>query len=146
MTDKREAILQRLETILKTIDGVKETVRNGTVTSGNKRPCIELYDGDEQRAVDPPNGRQGRGPMIISMTPEIYAQVSELAEEIGPAVNELRATIIKAIMTDEELLELAGQGAVVYEGCSNTLAKASKISGELSLAFSITYVLDPTKL
>ena len=101
MTDKREAILQRLTEIAAGLPGVVTAVRNQDEISEHARPAIVVFDADEaadERAVQ--RGHAGAAPNIVEMTPEVMILLGALPEQVGSALNALRAPLIKAVLTD----------------------------------------------
>ena len=60
----------------------------------------------------------GRAPNIVEMTPEVLILLGATPERVGTALNELRAKLVKAVLTDAQLAALAGtNGRVRYVGC-----------------------------
>ena len=92
MTDKREAILQRLTEIAAGLPGIVTAARNQDEISEHARPAIVVFDADEtadERAVQ--RGHAGAAPNIVEMTPEVMILLGALPERVGSALNELRA-------------------------------------------------------
>lgn len=147
-TDKREAILSRIHEILKGVEGSTAALRNTLEVSEAKAPFLILLDGDEnadQQAFG--RGRPAKGPNVLYMTPEVYAMDAErAAADIGPALSELRAKVVKAILTDEALAALAHDGDVRYEGCVTGLSVGRSMLGEAGLNFTVAYILKPQDL
>ncbi len=148
MTDKREAILVRLLAIYRTVDGVATVARNKQVANDWEFPAIELLDADETLADPKPGARPAPdGLSLRIMTPETYLILGDLPENVGTELNRYRARIVKAVLTDAELLALVGRnGEIVFEDCATSLARAREIIGEMGLSFSFTYVLNPADL
>lgn len=146
--DTREAVLKRLEEIYWAVPGIKSVYRNRDAVSDHDRPALVLFDSDEQ--ADERNqglGRGGAAANLIVMTPETYIYLGGLPANVGPALNQLRAAVIKAVLTDETLKELIGtNGAVRYEGCASTLTRGGEQRAMMGVAFSIQYPLFPSKL
>jgi hypothetical protein len=68
-------------------------------------------------------------------------------EELGTAINALRAQLVKAILTDTGLLAILGSnGEARYEGCATALARGRSMEGEMGVSFSFAYVLRPEEL
>jgi len=83
MTDKREAILQRLVKIAAGVDGVVTAVRNQDEISEHARPAIAVFDADEtadERAEQ--HGHPRHAPNIVEMTPEIMILLGALPERV----------------------------------------------------------------
>jgi hypothetical protein len=146
--DKREAILQRLVELAAGVPGVATAVRNQDELSERLRPAIAVFDGDEtadERAEH--QGHAGRAPNIIEMTPEVLILLGALPETVGPALNELRAKLVKAVLTDSQLITLTGpNGRVRYAGCSTHLGHGRSMEGSMGVQFSLAYVLRPEQL
>jgi len=143
MTDKREAILQRLVEIAAGLSGVVTAVRNQDEVSEHARPAIVVFDADEvadEGAVQ--RGHAGAAPNIVEMTPEVMILLGALPEQVGSALNELRARLIKAVLTDVELDALTGSnGRTRYGGCSTHLRHGRTIEGLMAVQFAFAYVL-----
>jgi hypothetical protein len=148
MTDKREAILQRLTEIAAGIPGVVTAVRNQDEISEHARPAIVVFDADEaadERAVQ--RGHAGAAPNIVEMTPEVMILLGALPEQVGSALNALRAPLIKAVLTDAQLNALTGSnGRIGYAGCSTHLRHGRTLEGLMAVQFAFAYVLRPTDL
>lgn len=154
MADKRELLLARLLTILKTVEGMETCARNRGLMKNDKRPAIILLDGDESVATQPVTRSNSAGltPTINTARPEIYVLLkearptNEIAEgvTVGTELNRLRIDITTKIATDADLIALLGpNGRMRYLGCVTDLKSGSPLSGELRLDFSFNYVFDP---
>lgn len=148
MADVREAVLVRLLAIAADIDGVVKTGRNVLDVTGKSRPAIIILDGSEEE--DEGNAGRARppnSPNLMHMIPDIQLLHGAAAEEIGPAINGLRAKTIKAILTDAELRQIVGSnGEIRYQGCSTDLEKGQSMEGEMHLHFIFRYRLAPAEL
>jgi hypothetical protein len=148
MTDKREAILQRLTDIAAGLPGIVTAARNQDEISEHARPAIVIFDADEtadERAVQ--RGHAGLAPNIVEMTPEVVILLGGLPEQVGTALNALRAQLIKAVLTDAQLAALTGpNGRLRYAGCSTHLRHGRSIEGLMAVQFTFTYVLRPADL
>ena len=146
--DKREQILQRLLEVAAGVPGVVTTVRNQDEISEHKRPAIAIFDADEtaNESADQ-QGHAGRAPNLIEMTPEVLILLGARPEIVGSALNALRSMLIKAVLTDAQLVALAGpNGRVRYVGCSTHLGHGRSMEGSMGLHFSFAYVLRPEQL
>jgi hypothetical protein len=144
--DKREAILQRLVQIAAGLEGVATAVRNHDEISERARPAIAIFDADESMA-EHSSEHPGRAPNIIEMSPEVLILLGAKPERVGSALNTLRAKLIKTVLTDRQLNELAGSnGYVRYAGCSTHLGHGRSMEGSMSVQFSFAYVLRPEQL
>jgi|ERR1051325_143038 hypothetical protein len=146
--DKREAILARLAEVVGTLPGISTVARNQDEISEHKRPAIVIFDADEsadERAEQ--QGHPGRAPNIVEMSPEMLILLGTVPEQVGSALNGLRAKLIKAVLTDAQLIALAGQnGRVRYAGCSTHLGHGRSMEGSMAVHFSFAYVLRPEQL
>jgi hypothetical protein len=146
--DKREAILARLVEIAAALDGVTTATRNQDELSERARPAIAVFDADE--AVDEAAERQdhpGRAPNIVVMTPEVMILLGGTPENVGSALNALRAKLIKAVLTDSQLITLVGpNGRVRYAGCATHLGHGRSMEGFMGVQFTFAYVLRPEQL
>ena len=146
--DKREAILVRLVEIAAGLQGVKTAVRNQDEVSERARSAIAVFDADEtadERANE--QGRDGRAPNIIEMSPEVLILLGGTPERVGTALNEIRAKLVKAVLTDPELATLAGtNGRMRYVGCSTHLGHGRSMEGSMGVQFAFSYVLRPEQL
>ncbi len=147
MTDRREMILVRLLEIAKGIDGIAAAFRNRDEISEKQRPAIAILDADEAADDADPMHRPSRSPRRIAMTPEIYILLGAKPEELGTAINTLRARLLKAVLSDTQLGSIVGSnGEIRYEGCATALARGRSMEGEMGVSFSFTYVLRPEEL
>ena len=146
--DRREAILARLVEVAAGLDGVATAVRNQDEISERARPAIAVFDADE--AADEAAERQdhpGRAPNIVVMTPEVLILLGAAPASVGPALNALRAKLVKAVLTDPQLLALAGvNGRVRYAGCSTHLGHGRSMEGSMGVHFAFAYVLRPEQI
>ncbi len=147
MTDRRELILARLLEIAKGIEGIAAAFRNRDEISETQRPCIVILDADEAADDADPGSRPARAPRRIGMTPEIYIMLGTRPEALGTGINQLRARLIRAVLTDPDLGHLTGpSGAIRYEGCATALARGRTMEGEMGVSFTVSYVLRPDEL
>ena len=146
--DKREAILVRLLEIAGSIAGIKTTVRNQDEVSERARPAIAIFDADEtadERAEE--RGYSGRAPNIVEMSPEALILLGGSPQSVGTALNDVRAKLIKAVLTDIELATLIGSnGRARYVGCGTHLGHGRSLEGALSVQFTFADVLRPDQL
>lgn len=146
--DRREGILVRLVEIAASIEGVLLAGRNLDAVSERNRPAVLIFDADEQ--VETPAtgaGRSAAGASIVAMSPEILLVLGETAAAVGSSMNAIRAALIKAILSDSELLSLCGtNGSIRYEGLATGLSRGRNMEGEMGFAFSFRYPLIVTEL
>lgn len=146
--DKREAILARLVDVAASLPAVGTVTRNSDEISEHKRPAIAVFDSDE--SADEAAERQdhpGRAPNLVEMMPEVLILLGAPPEAVGSALNALRATLVKAVLTDSQLISLTGaNGRVRYAGCSTHLGHGRSMEGSMSVQFTFAYVLRPEQL
>jgi hypothetical protein len=146
--DKREQILQRLLEVAASVPGVATVVRNQDEISEHRRPAIAVFDSDE--AVDETAERHdhpGRAPNLVVMTPEVLILLGASPESVGTSLNAMRAKLVKAVLTDDQLIALAGtNGRVRYAGCSTHLGHGRSMEGFMGVQFNFAYVLRPEQL
>ena len=142
MIDRREMILSRLLEIAGSTEGIVAAFRNKDEISEKQRPAIVILDADEAADDADPSSRPSRAPRRVAMTPEIYILLGAKPEDLGTAINTLRARLLKAILMDSSLLTILGSsGEARYEGCATALARGRSMEGEMGVSFSFTYVL-----
>ena len=147
MIDRREMILSRLLEIASATEGVVAAFRNKDEISEKQRPAIVILDADEAADDADPTTRPSRSPRRVAMTPEIYILLGAKPEDLGTAINTLRARLVKAILMDPSLLTILGSsGDARYEGCATALARGRSMEGEMGVSFSFTYALRPEEL
>lgn len=144
MTERRELILVRLLEIARGIEGIASAFRNRDEISEKQRPAIVILDADEAADDTDPTGRPSRAPRRVAMTPEIYILLGAKPENLGTAINLLRARFLRAVLTDAQLASIVGtNGDIRYEGCATALARGRSMEGEMGVSFSFAYVLRP---
>ena len=147
MIDRREMILSRLLEIAGSMEGIVAAFRNKDEIGEKQRPAIVILDADEAADDADPSSRPSRAPRRVAMTPEIYILLGAKPEDLGTAINTLRARLLKAILMDSSLLTILGSsGEARYEGCATALARGRSMEGEMGVSFSFTYVLRPEEL
>ena len=147
MTDRREMILTRLLEIAVGVEGIVAAFRNKDEISERQRPAIVILDADEAADDADPASRPSRAPRRVAMTPEIYILLGAKPEDLGTAINRLRARFVKSVLGDSQLGSIVGtNGDIRYEGCATALARGRSMEGEMGVSFSFTYVLRPEEL
>ncbi len=147
MSDKREDILVRLMAIYRTVDGVAKVVRNEQVADDGNFPTLLLLDADEEAEDTTGRGRPPTGLVRVTMTPETYLILGDLPENVASELNRYRARIVKAVLSDAELLTIVGKnGEIAYLGCATSLTRGREIIGDIGLNFAITYKLNQADL
>ena len=83
----------------------------------------------------------------LLMTPEVLILLGAAPASVGTALNDLRARLVKAVLTDQALIELAGpNGRVRYTGCTTHLGHGRSMEAAMGIQFSVAYVLRPEQL
>lgn len=142
----------RLEAIVDAISGVVTTTRNEIEFDDTQLPAITILEGDEESSdTDASRGRPPTRPYIVTMIPQVFIRVRKDEENVGTLLNRLRAAVIKAVLSDTALEELAmdgpnNNGRIRYVGMQSTLHAARSMVGAMALTFAITYVLNPSDL
>jgi len=146
MADKREQILVRLTAIAEGLSGVALAGRNDIGIAESKRPAIVILDGNEQ--AEEPRSEKPRAPRRVVMSPQIFVMATKDAgSNVGSELNAIRAALVKAAATDATLKSLVGtNGEIQYQGCETGLARGRQVEGEMSVALSFAYILDPADL
>lgn len=156
MPDRRKLILDRLEDLLGSIDGLPASVviRNRPAMDTEDRPCMVLLDGGETVHQNF-EGRAGRvyarnSSSVMMLEPEIYALLeareASRAGEFADLFTQYRNAIIYAILNDADLANLTGaNGDIAYRGHQTDMRSGSAMQGEMRLDFRFYYVLDPAE-
>lgn len=141
--DRREAILQHLERIAKTIVPPENVFRNQLDIPEDLNPAISILDGDEI----PREGRRGRGALaesIVEMLPQVVFQLQSAAP--GPKLNALKCAFVKAVTHDSLLVAACYEGEIEFSGFETGLGVGRSLEGEAVLSLTLPYVLRPAKL
>jgi hypothetical protein len=149
MIDRREQILARLVGIMETISGVVAVYRNCPDPNEARMPAIVVFDADEEIAPLPDTARYKgpTAPQVMVMRPEVFVVLSARAADAGTRLNELRARIYKAVVTDDALSDIVGtNGRISLEAGRSGFAVGRAMSSELKLEFGFTYVLRASDL
>ena len=145
--DKRELILERILAVGKTLVGEKNAFRNRLDLPDGMLPAFIVIDADEAPVEPIATGRRGAGaPVIVGMTPEIYLLMQAEDKDVGTKLNALRQKVIKAMMTDETLVDLCHNGDIRFEGFSTGLSAGRDMSADSGVAFTFVYALFPSRL
>lgn len=148
MADRREQVVARLLAIAVATNLFVEVARNKTDVTGKRRPACIVMDADEEASeATYDRGRPSGTPDIVVMSPQLYLLVEKRHEDLGSALNVLRAAVVKAVKTDNQLPSIVGSnGEVRYQGCSTDLAKGRQMQGEMVLSFAFKYPLKHEEL
>jgi hypothetical protein len=142
----RELVLKRLLAIGQGIEGVT-AARNAPAISASRKPCVVIFDGDEEANDDDPLSRPDDGPRRIVLSPEVWLYVSADTETVGTALNALRSAWIKAVFADAQLKALLGpNGYRRYQGTGTSFGRGSACDGEALVTIDFVYIMTPSKL
>lgn len=147
MADKRILILARLPLVVAGVDEIKAVSRNVlTLLPDEQLPAGVVNDGDELANDDDPPGRVPVGrPRIIRMQPQIIVAVGTNPEDISADLNGVCRKVVKAVLSDDELLALTvNRAGISYDGMETDLMMGRAMTGQASLMFTFKYRLDPS--
>jgi hypothetical protein len=150
MTDVREDILARLLVVVSTIPNLRSAYRNNVDIPEDQLPAAIVLDGDEESdGANDVSMKQPHRPYNVQMTPEII--IAQQADEVGSDLTTLRRELIKRVLTDIELNQIAktgrlGSGAIRYLGCQTDLGWMRSLHGALKAQFMFKYALKPEDL
>jgi hypothetical protein len=141
MRDRREEVLARLHAIMAGIPGLR-AVRNQKDVTGRAAATVALFDGDETAVLQDDSNCSPHKPVMVDMLPGIVLLMGDVAPTIGASLNNFRALIIYAVMTDDELQGIIGpNGFVKYETLSNELDRGRTMTAQYDMNFRIRYPL-----
>ncbi len=163
MIDQRELVMQQIETLLASVDGVRGVYRDrGELPPDEKTPGIILLDGrEEKKTVTEGRNFTAMPPAVFTLLPQIFlvltiredANNSILNGAYSPVWTEMsdfRVKIIRAMTTDETLVALIGDnGSVEYRGFDSDMQTGStlgSLGATMQFHFAVSYVLDPSDL
>lgn len=143
MADAREEILLRIEAALTEAGGFS-VKRMDVGFDVSDLPAVMLFDGSESVQTKAPYSVT---PMLVDMHPVLALNVA--AESPGPALNALRAQVLKALLYDVELKTLCANGSrdkIHYTGCETGSELAETLHADMTLNFELTYIFNPATL
>ena len=148
---KREQILAQLHTVLQAVPGVAYVTRDRGALGSDKRPAIQLLDGNEvadRSQFD--RGRSSSAPNYIWISPGIYVTMENKLPDnigIGTDLNVFCAAIIKAVAFSAELKALvAREDGIRYDGLITDFEEDLTCSGKARVGISFLYYLSPDEL
>jgi hypothetical protein len=160
-TDTCELIRARGFAILKTLDGLAE-VSAGVKSAWRDRLNLDIdekylpgavwLDGGEDRRVDTYGHAKPEMPhTLMELKPQVLLiekPTSTIANaDMGPLLAAWRVKIIKAIVLDDALLSLLGDGGQIeYLGHATDFEVGASMRGGLQVNFAMTYLFDPEDL
>lgn len=149
MTTRREAILSRLEQILKTVPNAVSVWRNRAALANDMRPALYLLDGDETNPFANQGTNRGRGPnkgfpYILHMTPQVHVALENRSTEdnkdVGPDLNTFLKEIQDRISNDTQLHDLVTpNGDIVYLGLQSDLGVGRTMAGQYQINWRLQY-------
>ena len=158
MTDTREAILERLETVLGNVTGITAVYRDRGEMPIEKLPAAVLLDGSEIIAQQVPPMKSVRmPPAMFTLVPQVFVVLKPrddmtnttldgIDAPIGPELSAYRLQIMDAVINDPTLLGLVGSnGQILYRGCDTDMQSGSSMIGQLQMHFEFTYTLMPPR-
>jgi hypothetical protein len=152
MQDKREAILQRMLAILRTItpvDDVPSIHRNRGEIPPEELPALVLLDGREVIRV-PTTGKGGiLQPTVFTLQPQVFVVLrptpNDTNEGIGELLSDYRMKLLKAFKDDDSLIAMLGSnGEINYLGHETDMQTGLTMLGQMQMLFSLSYVLNPS--
>ena len=152
MADVREDILARLLEVVATIPNIRSTHRNNIDISETRLPAVIVLDGDEESdGASDVSMKQPQRPYNVQMTPGIVVQVQDDNVVLGSIVTTFRRELIKRVLTDTGLNEIAktgrlGNGAIRYLGCQTDVGWTRTGYAALTAQFLFKYSLKPDDL
>lgn len=145
--DRREAILTRIEAVAKTVINPENVFRNQLDIPEDKLPAIAILDGDESADESGfGRGRVSMSEIVIELMPHIVLMLCASPENIGPALNVLKCSLLKALLSDAMLVATCKDGEILYHGFETALGVGRSMEGEGVLSMTFRYVLRPNKL
>jgi hypothetical protein len=141
MTDRREAILERLVTIC-AISGINAVARNRLTFNDTEFPAIGILEGDEEPDEKDPEPRPANAPRNVMMIPEIVVMMGAAPETVGASINALKIALHQVLTTDATLLALVVNGRRVrYLGMGSGLGYGRDMEATIALRYGFTYLL-----
>jgi hypothetical protein len=141
MTDRREAILQRLVTVC-AISGIKTVARNRLNFNDNECPAIGILEGDEEANENDPEARPANAPRNVTMAPEIVVMLGDTPQDVGASINGFKIALHQVLTTDAALLALVVNGRRVrYLGMGSGLGYGREMEATMALRYGFTYLL-----
>ena len=152
MVDVREDILARLLEVVGAIPNIRSAHRNNIDISETRLPAVIVLDGDEESdGASDVSMKQPQRPYNVQMTPGIVVQVQDDNVVLGSIVTTFRRELIKRVLTDTGLNEIAktgrlGNGAIRYLGCQTDVGWTRTGYAALTAQFMFKYALKPDDL
>lgn len=158
MTDTREDILDRLETLLGSVEGITAVYRDRAEMPVEKLPAVILLDGSENISQQiMPNKSVRMPPAIFTLAPQIFVVLKPrddmsnttldgVSAPIGPELSAYRVKVISTVINDPTLLSLVGSnGQILYRGSDTDMQSGSSMIGQIQMHFEFNYVFMPPR-
>lgn len=147
MADPREQILARMVVVAGNVSGINGVFRNVTRFDATTLPAVAVLEGDEEAEESDKIMRTTMIPRRVRMVPQIVIAVGDVPEDVGTSLNTLRARMMVAVLSDEELLALTINSlGIRYLSTQSDLALGRQMVGQFAMSFRIDYWLDPAAL
>jgi hypothetical protein len=144
---RREKILDRMAAIAARIEDVEEAGRNLLFLDASTARRISVLEGEEIVSEEPFGNRKASDKSQVLMIPEVLISCGASRKDLGSDLSMIGGRVIKAMLTDAELLALTvNSRSIRYGGMTSDLAFLALMEGKMSLKFRILYPLDPTGL
>lgn len=149
MSDIRESILARLHDLAKTV--VSDAQRMDFSADLTTQPNLVLVDGEENLIDADPFAHSSLAPVKVQMEPH-FALLVLTSENAGPALSAIRANLIKAVLSDEQLSDLTALQSgsrkigARFMGSETGVQMGEGLVAFMTLRFALIYHLKPTDL
>ncbi len=140
----REAILEAIKQIAEQTEGIDRVLRNELSLPDDEGVSVVMLDGSEtadSRAYG--RGRPPDAPNRVVMEPEIYIIAQADPTLAGPTLSRARLMLLRGILNDPVLADLAMDGDIRYEGCQTAMGAGRGMTGEMGMVVSIARVIRP---
>jgi hypothetical protein len=152
--DKREAILQRMLSILQgipgpaVVDGEPSIFRNRGEVPVEKMPALVLLDGRETINISTHAKGGILAPTVFTLRPQVFVILKPTNridnDGIGEELSDYRMKLLKAFSGDEDLIFMLGSnGEIQYLGHETDMQTGSTMLGQMQMNFSLNYTLNP---
>src|SRR5262245_15515326 len=157
MTDVRESILARLLAVVAALPNLRFSDRNNEDVDETRLPAAIVLDGNEEtNDAGDLSMKPAHRPTMVQMMPSVL--LFDQAPYVGTDLIEMRRELIKRVLTDTELNDIAktgrgepgkvrpSGGAISYLGCEVGHAWLRRLHGAMTAQFLFVYTLRPEDL